>query len=326
MLNLALIAIWLLLSLVSLCLGQYHVSIDEAIKILLGSDADATARSVMYDIRIPRILLSSLCGGSLALAGLSLQTVFKNPLVGPHIVGVSTAAAFGGALCILLGFGSFYIVGFAFFFGLAALFMLYFIAKLVARADIFSLILAGIVINGVFAALTSLVQYLADNEEVLPNIVYWLLGSFVSANYDKITLMAIVALPCATILIMLRWRFNLLSLNDDDLKVLGLNIVRLRSVILLLCTLLIAVQVSVSGNIGWVGLVVPHIVRLIAGSDHVRLMPACFIAGAVFMLAIDDLSRCISSAEVPLGILSALVGSPIFAFLLKRSSKNAKSN
>ena len=326
MLNLALIAIWLLLSLVSLCLGQYHVSIDEAIKILLGSDADATARSVMYDIRIPRILLSSLCGGSLALVGLSLQAVFKNPLVGPHIVGVSTAAAFGGALCILLGFGSFYIVGFAFFFGLAALFMLYFIAKLVARADIFSLILAGIVINGVFAALTSLVQYLADNEEVLPNIVYWLLGSFVSANYDKITLMAIVALPCATILIMLRWRFNLLSLNDDDLKVLGLNIVRLRSVILLLCTLLIAVQVSVSGNIGWVGLVVPHIVRLIAGSDHVRLMPACFIAGAVFMLAIDDLSRCISSAEVPLGILSALVGSPIFAFLLKRSSKNAKSN
>ena len=125
---------------------------------------------------------------------------------------------------------------------------------------------------------------------------------------------------------MLRWRFNLLSLNDDDLKALGLNIVRLRSVILLLCTLLIAVQVSVSGNIGWVGLVVPHIVRLIAGSDHVRLMPACFIAGAVFMLAIDDLSRCISSAEVPLGILSALVGSPIFAFLLKRSSKNAKSN
>ena len=326
MLNLALIAIWLLLSLVSLCLGQYHVGIDEAIKILLGSDADATARSVMYDIRIPRILLSSLCGGSLALAGLSLQAVIKNPLVGPHIVGVSTAAAFGGALCILLGFGSFYIVGFAFFFGLAALFMLYFIAKLVARADIFSLILAGIVINGVFAALTSLVQYLADNEEVLPNIVYWLLGSFVSANYDKITLMAIVALPCATILIMLRWRFNLLSLNDDDLKALGLNIVRLRSVILLLCTLLIAVQVSVSGNIGWVGLVVPHIVRLIAGSDHVRLMPACFIAGAVFMLAIDDLSRCISSAEVPLGILSALVGSPIFAFLLKRSSKNAKSN
>ena len=322
----ALLLLWVLLFAVSLGIGQYPVSLEETGKILLGSSADETAKSVVLDIRIPRALLSSLCGGILALSGLALQAVFKNPLVGPHIVGVSTAAAFGGALCILLGFGSFYIVGFAFFFGLAALFMLYFIAKLVARADIFSLILAGIVINGVFAALTSLVQYLADNEEVLPNIVYWLLGSFVSANYDKITLMAIVALPCATILIMLRWRFNLLSLNDDDLKALGLNIVRLRSVILLLCTLLIAVQVSVSGNIGWVGLVVPHIVRLIAGSDHVRLMPACFIAGAVFMLAIDDLSRCISSAEVPLGILSALVGSPIFAFLLKRSSKNAKSN
>ncbi|WP_170000873.1 iron ABC transporter permease [Campylobacter sp. RM16189] len=320
-----LIAIWIITCLVSLGLGQYHIEFSEVLSILIGSSDNETAKSVIWGIRVPRILLSSLCGGVLALSGLSLQAVFKNPLVGPHIVGVSTAAAFGGALCILIGFGSFYIVGFAFFFGILALLALFFLAKFVSKADIFSLILAGIVINGVFAALTSLVQYLADNEEVLPNIIYWLLGSFVSANYDKLTLLAVISLPCATLLIMLRYRFNLLSLNDDDLKVLGVNITLLRSFILILCTLLIAVQVSVSGNIGWIGLVVPHIARPICGSDHTSSMPACFVIGAIFMLFVDDLARSISSVEVPLSILSALIGSPVFAILLKRSASNAKS-
>ena len=198
--------------------------------------------------------------------------------------------------------------------------MLYFIAKFVSRSDVFSLILAGIVINGVFAALTSLVQYLADNEDVLPNIIYWLLGSFVRADYDKLIMLAAVSAPCVVALIAMRWRFNLLSLEDGDLKVLGVNIVRLRSVILVICTLLVAAQVSVSGNIGWIGLVVPHVARMIFGSDHLRSMPACFVAGAVFMLAIDDVSHSISSSEVPLSIISALIGSPIFAVLLKRSA------
>ena len=316
----ALLLLWILLFAVSLGIGKYPVSLEETGRILLGSSADETAKSVVLDIRIPRALLSSLCGGILALSGLALQAVFKNPLVGPHIVGVSTAAAFGGALCIMLGFGSYFIVGFAFFFGLAALFMLYFIAKFVSRSDVFSLILAGIVINGVFAALTSLVQYLADNEDVLPNIIYWLLGSFVSADYDKLILIAIVSAPCVLLLLLIRYRFNLLSLNDEDLKVLGVNITLLRSFILIVCTLLIAVQVSVSGNIGWVGLVVPHITRLICGSDHVRSIPNCFIIGAIFMLFVDDLARSISSSEVPLSILCALIGSPIFAILLKRSA------
>lgn len=326
MLNVILLLIWVVLALISLASGQFHIPLEEIFKILFSGGGDEAAKSVMLDVRIPRILLSSLCGGALAIAGLSLQAVFKNPLVGPHIVGVSTAAAFGGALCILLGLSGLWLAGFAFCFGLTALFLLYLLAKFVARADIFSLILAGIVINGVFAALTSLVQYLADDEEVLPNIVFWLLGSFVSAGYDKVILMCAIALPASAVLIALRWRFNLLSLNDDDLRVLGVDVKFLRCTILALCTALIAVQVSVSGNIGWVGLVVPHATRLIAGSDHVKLMPACFIAGAIFMLAIDDLSRSLSSAEIPLGILSALIGSPIFALLLKRNAKNAKSN
>ena len=200
----ALLLLWVLLFAVSLGIGQYPVSLEETGKILLGSSADETAKSVVLDIRIPRALLSSLCGGILALSGLALQAVFKNPLVGPHIVGVSTAAAFGGALCIMLGFGSYFIVGFAFFFGLIALFMLYFIAKFVSRSDVFSLILAGIVINGVFAALTSLVQYLADNEDVLPNIIYWLLGSFVRADYDKFIMLTAVSAPCVAALIAMR--------------------------------------------------------------------------------------------------------------------------
>ena len=316
--------IWFIICLISLGMGRYNVEFIEIIKIILSRSADESARSVIMDIRIPRILLSSLCGGVLALSGLCLQAVFKNPLVGPHIVGVSTAAAFGGALCILIGFSSFYIVGFAFVFGLIALFMLFFLAKFISRSDVFSLILAGIVINGLFAALTSLIQYLADAENILPNIVYWLLGSFVSASYDKISLVGIISVPCVSVLIALRWRFNLLSLDDGDLKALGVNITLLRSFILALCTFLVAAQVSVSGNIGWIGLVVPHIARILCSSDHVKSIPSCFIIGAIFMLIVDDLARSVSSGEVPLGILSALIGSPVFAILLKRSGANAK--
>ncbi|MCD8213324.1 MAG: iron ABC transporter permease [Campylobacter sp.] len=322
---LILVVVWILICLVSLQTGQYGIEFSRVLEILVGISHDRTSNSVIFDVRIPRILLSSLCGGILALCGLSLQAVFKNPLVGPHIIGVSTAAAFGGALCILIGLWKFYIVSFAFFFGLLALAMLYFIAKFIAKTDVFSLILAGIVINGIFAALTSLVQYLADSENVLPNIIYWLLGSFVSANYDKLALIAIISLPCVVLLMLMRYRFNLLSLSDEDLTVLGVNITLLRSCILVICTLLIAVQVSVSGNIGWVGLVVPHMTRLLCGSDHVKSMPNCFIIGAIFMLFVDDLARSIGNSEIPLSILCALIGSPIFAVLLKRSASNAKS-
>ncbi len=311
---------WGILAIISLGVGRYSIGFFELFNALFGG-GESTAKDIIYGVRLPRILLSSLSGGVLALSGLCLQAVFKNPLVGPHIVGVSTGAAFGGSLAILFALGSFFIVSFAFIFGLVAILMLYMLARFVKRVDIFTLVLSGIVVNGFFAALISLVQYIADVEQILPNIVFWLLGSFVSANYTKLTLIASIALPCLVVLMMLRWRFNLLSLDDNDLKALGVNLFFLRAMILLLCTLLIAVQVSVSGNIGWVGLVVPHMARFVAGSDHLKSMPLCFVFGAIFMLLIDNFGRSMSASEIPLGILSALVGTPIFALLLRQNSK-----
>ncbi|MDA3055177.1 MULTISPECIES: FecCD family ABC transporter permease [unclassified Campylobacter] len=313
-----LIILWAFLAIFSLGIGQYSLGIGEILKILLGR-GDSVASSVIFTIRIPRILLASLCGGTLALAGLCLQSVFKNPLVGPNIIGISTASALGGALAILFGFASTLLPLCAFIFGVIALLCLFFLAKFVRKTDIFSLILAGIVINGLFSALISLTQYVADDENILPNIIYWLLGSFASANYDKLVLCAAVSIPCIIILILMRFRFNLLSLGDADLKALGVNVAALRIGILVLCTLLISAQVSVSGNIGWIGLVIPHIARIVCGSDNIRSLPACFILGAIFMLIIDDASRGIFPAEIPISILSALIGSPIFAILLKRS-------
>lgn len=319
----ALSLIWVVIAIFSLGFGRYTLSPHEIISAILYKTNDV-ATSVIYDIRLPRILLCSLCGGALGIAGMCLQGVFKNPLVGPHIVGVSTAAAFGGAMAILFGFGAYIVTISAFGFGILALAILYLIASYTKSSDIFSLVLAGIVINGVFSALISLVQYLSDSEEVLPNIIYWLLGSFVGSDSAKLWLMSTIALPCVIVLILMRYRLNLLSLSEQDLRAMGINSALLRSAILLLCTFLIAAQVSVSGSIGWVGLVVPHITRLIVGANHEKSVPASFIFGAIFMLVVDDVARTIAESEIPLGILSALIGSPIFAILLKRNL-NAKS-
>lgn len=313
---------WLILALISLGIGQYGVGVFEILHILLGKITNEVSKDVILNIRLPRVLGSSLCGGILAICGMSLQGLFKNPLVDPKIIGVSTGAAFGGCLAILLGVGGFWLVIFAFIFGLISLLMLYFIASFVKTINIFTLILSGIVVNGFFAALISLIQYVADTEEVLPNIIFWLLGSFVNVGYEKLLLLIIIALPCVLILFFMRWRFNLLSLDEKDLRALGVSLNSLRAIILLVCTLMIATQVSVSGNIGWIGLVVPHMARMISGADHVKSLPLSFIFGAIFMLLIDNLARSITMGEIPLGILSALIGTPVFAYLLKRSSKN----
>lgn len=314
----ALALIWAFLALISLGVGQYGLSVVEVANTLFGHGSNVQ-NSVIFGIRIPRVLLSSLCGGALGLAGLTLQAVFKNPLVGPGIIGVSSASAFGGALAILFSLHYGFVFSFTFICGVIALASLYAMAKFLNTKDIFSLILSGIIINGIFSALVGLVQYLADSETTLPNIVFWLLGSFVRADYEKVMTAAMLMAPCIIIIILMRWRLNLLSMSDIELKILGIRLDVIRFVLLVLSTLLIATQVSVSGSIGYVGLVVPHITRFIVGNNHLRSAPASFIVGAIFMLVVDDLSRNIATSEIPLSILTALIASPVFIYLLKKS-------
>lgn len=318
------ILIWLFLAILSLGIGQYNISINEVFNTLLGKGS-STWQSVIFGVRIPRILLSSLCGGVLGLAGITLQAVFKNPLVGPSIIGVSTASAFGGTLAILFSLHYGFVFIFAFIFGLSALAALYAMAKFIKRKDIFSLILSGIIINGIFTAFVSLVQFLADNENTLPNIVFWLLGSFVRADYNRVFIAGVIMLPCIGLIFAMRWRLNLLSTDSTELKILGINVGFLRFILLTLCTLLIATQVSVSGSIGYMGLVIPHMARFSVGNNHLKSVPASFIIGAIFMLLIDDMSRSMSTSEVPLSILTALICSPVFIYLLKKSFNGYRS-
>ncbi|XUA21028.1 FecCD family ABC transporter permease [Citrobacter sp. OP27] len=319
-----LIAFTLLLALVSLCLGQFHLSIGDVVTQLLHPDApNEIAGQVVWTVRLPRVMMAFLCGAALGLSGATLQGVFRNPLVDPHIIGVTSGAAFGGTLAILLGLSPLFMMGSTFSFGLAALGLVYLIATLQGRESTLALILSGIILSGFFAALVSLMQYLADTEEVLPNIVFWLLGSFATANWHKVMLVAGPVLLAGAVLFALRWRINLLSLDEKDARALGVSVKPLRRGVLVSCGLLVAAQVAVSGSIAWVGLVIPHLARLLVGADHRRLLPTAFWLGGAFMIMVDDLARTLTQAEIPIGIITALVGAPAFTFLLIYSQRRS---
>jgi iron complex transport system permease protein len=274
---------------------------------------------VVEIVRLPRILLVVLCGIGLALSGAAMQGVFRNPLVGPEIVGVSAGAAFGGVLAILLSFSSFGIAIMAFGFGMGALAAAFGLASLTRRASVLGLVLSGVIIGAFFGALVGLVEYTADARAQLPDIVYWLLGSFAGATYDKVALVAGATLIAGTLLMLLRWRINLLSLGETDAGALGVNVHALRWFIVGLVSLLVGAQVSVSGGVGWVGLIVPHAARMIVGPEHTRLLPVSALFGGFYLLAMDDIARSGLTQEIPIGILTAIIGTPIFGFLFWRT-------
>lgn len=310
-----LLILWIFLSLISLCIGNYNISLKDIFYILFFQDGDEASRNVIFHIRIPRVLISSICGGILAICGVYLQGMFKNPLVDSKIIGVSTACAFGGSLAILLGFSGVILICFSFVFGILSLFALLLIASFVKEYSLFTLILSGIIINGFFGALIGLIQFLADNEEILPNIVFWLMGSFANSDYEKLAILLVASLPFIILLIKLRWNLNTISLDEKSYK----DGKKIKILIFISTTALISTQVSISGNIGWIGLIVPHIARFLSSVNHLKSVPYSFVFGMSFMLMVDNISRNLSSNEIPIGIISALIGTPLFAFLLRRS-------
>ncbi|HEV7259626.1 MAG TPA: iron ABC transporter permease [Bosea sp. (in: a-proteobacteria)] len=324
----ALLAVALVIvALASLGLGRYEIPPLKVLRILasgLGLPDPSlieVERNVVFNVRLPRILVAIFAGAGLALCGAALQGVFRNPLVGPHIIGVSSGAAFGGTLAILFGASRSMLLLGAFAFGMLSLLMVYALHALVARRNMLALVLAGVIVGGFFGALVSLVQYLADTEEKLPRIVFWLLGSFATADYEKLALILGPILVGGILLLLLRWRINILSLGEDDAQALGISVAGTRWLILALISLIVSAQVAVSGVIGWVGLVVPHLARMMVGPDHRQLLPASALAGALYMLLIDDVARTATDSEIPLGILTALLGAPIFALVFFRSQR-----
>ena len=299
----------------SLCFGQYPLSLSAVGHTLVHlPPGEGVIGQIVWSVRLPRVVMALLAGGALGLCGATLQGVFQNPLVDPHIIGVTAGSAFGGTLAILLGVGSLLMMASTFFFGLAAL---------QGRDSTLGLSRSGIILSGFFAALVSLMQYLADSEETLPNIVFWLLGSFATASWHKVLLMSLPLAMAAGALWKLRWRINLLALEERDARSLGVPVAALRRGVLVCCAVLVAAQVAVSGSIAWMGLVVPHLARLLVGADHRRLLPTAFWLGAALMLVVDDLARTLTQAEIPIGIITALLGAPLFTVLLVQSRRRS---
>ncbi len=319
-----LLLILLLLIVVSLAtLGRYPLTVGQVIHVLLtttpfGARGEFTNTPwvVVEIVRLPRILLVSLCGAGLALAGAAMQGVFRNPARLAGYRRGTAGAACGGVIAILLGFAASGIVGTAFLFGFGALALAFMLARLSGRAGTLALILAGVVIGSFFGSVLGLLEYLASGRPELPQIIYWLLGSFAGRDPTRKSRSSPPRWPSAgTLLLALRWRINVLSLDELDAAALGINSGILRWVIIGLVSLIVAAQVSVSGGVGWVGLVVPHLARMLVGPDHVRLLPTSALLGAIYLLVMDDIARSVGTQEIPIGLLTSAVGTPVFAFL-----------
>lgn len=313
------------IAVVALGTGRLSVAPATVLRILVdnvvGLDRDwsGTEARVVEGLRAPRVALSLLLGGGLACAGAVLQGVLRNPLVAPQILGVSSGASFGGALAIVGGLGSAFLVGGAFVFGLAAMVLVFAMSRIDGRSPVLMLVLSGVVVGAFFSALVSALTYVADPQQRLPAVVFWLLGSLATATWDKVATAAVPVGVGVAVVMSLRWRINVLALGDDDAAALGVPVQALRWVLLAAVAVIVAGAVAVSGVIGWVGLVVAHLARMWVGPDHRVLVPVSFLVGAGYLTAIDTVARTLTAGEIPIGILTAVVGAPAFFVLLRRT-------
>jgi iron complex transport system permease protein len=314
-----------MLAALALTLGRYPLALaDIAATLAAPSAAPASPVAlVVWNVRLPRIVGALLVGAALAAAGAAFQQMFRNPLVAPDTLGVSSGAALGAIGGIFLGAGVVAIQALAFAGGLGAVGLVWLVGSRMRALDpLVTLILTGIVVAGLIGAAISLLKYLADPYNTLPTITFWLLGSL--AGFARAD-MASAALPVGVALLalwLMRWRVNLLTLDDDEAHALGVPVRALRGLVIASATLATATAVAFAGIIGWIGLVVPHIARLLAGPEFTRLLPVSVLFGAAFMLAVDTLGRTIATIEIPPGVLTALVGSPVFVYLLARMRRS----
>lgn len=313
----------IILFFISFLIGRYPISPVEVVLTLLSLlnpdfAVSPVVSSIVFNIRLPRIIAAMLVGASLAIAGASFQGIFKNPLVSPDILGVSAGSGFGASLAILTTGGNLLIQIFSFIFGIISVTITYVISKSYKAGGILVLVLSGVAISAFFNALISGAKFMADPTDKLPQIVYWLMGSLSAVTMDKLIMVIIPIFIGGSILLLFRWRLNLLSMGDEEAQSLGINPSRLRLIIIVASTLVTAASVSISGIIGWVGLLVPHIARMIVGPDHKILIPASLSLGGSFLLLIDNVSRVITAIEMPIGILTAIIGVPIFLYLLRK--------
>lgn len=302
-------AVLIVAALVSVLIGRYEIDLSHI-------KDDTNIATVLFNIRLPRIALACMVGAALSVSGTAYQGVFQNALASPDILGASSGAAFGAALAILLGGSTVSITLSAFFFSLLTVFLSWLISTKGRGRKVLLLVLSGIIVGSLFNAGTSYLKLVADPQSQLQEITYWLMGSLAGAKKTDLLIAGIPMIIGAVPLILLRWKINLLTLGDEEAKTLGINVDRIRIIVICCSTLLTAAAVSVSGMIGWVGLVIPHLCRKFVGNNYKQLIPASLITGAIFLLIVDDICRNLLSVEIPIGILTAFVGAPFFMFIL----------
>lgn len=309
----------------SLMLGQIYIppvtifKIFASIVLPIKQTWSPTLESILFDVRVPRLLAGILVGAGLSISGAAFQGLFRNPLVSPHILGVSSGAGLGAAVAILF-FGNILAIQVCSFTGgLLAVLMTYSLSRVYRTTPVLMLVLSGIIVGSLFSAATSLIKYIADPVNEMPSIVFWLLGSLNNASNRDMTVVGPIIVLGISVLLLIRWRINLLAMGEEDARALGVDTGRIRATVILCATMISAAAVSIGGIIGWIGLVIPHIGRILAGPDNKTLLPVTVLVGASYLVAVDTIARTAMEMEIPIGILTALVGAPIFAYLLRKN-------
>lgn len=314
----------------SVTIGRYDIGMVDVWRILWDNVVPATApawTSVQADvvevIRLPRILAALVIGAGLSISGAALQGLFRNPLIDPSLIGVTAGAGFGGTLAILLIGGGYPVVAAAFAFGIGSLLVVKGLASVKGRTSTLALVLAGVIMTAFFESAISIVKLLADPHQKLPAITYWLMGSIAATSYSDLALIALAILPPSVVIFLLRYQINILSLGEEKARALGSPIETVQWTIFAAVSVISAGVVATSGIIGWVGLVIPHVARTLVGPDHGRLLPVAALIGAIYLLLVDDIARTATVAELPIGIITALIGVPVFALILRRTQSRS---
>lgn len=306
----------------SLCIGRYSINPGDVFQAFLTkfskADGNRAMENVVFLIRIPRIAAALLIGAALSVSGAVYQSTFRNPLVSPDLLGVSSGASMGAAVAILMGFGMQFVQIFAFLGGITAVALATALPRLLRNSSNMMLVLSGIIVSGFMNSILGITKFFAEEQSELASIVFWQMGSLASINAKQVLSVAPAISICLILVLLIAWRLNILSFGEQEARTVGVNVPQLRGIAVICASLLTAAAVCISGTIGWIGLIIPHFGRLICGSDNTKLLPVTILLGGGFLLIIDTFARSATSMEIPLSILSGIIGAPLYAWLLYR--------
>lgn len=316
---------------VSILTGRYSITPGQMFQLIakrisgtqISKSINSNMETILFQVRLPRVLSAMLIGAGLSASGAAYQGMFRNPMISPDILGVSSGAGFGASIAILMSFGSLGIEMTAFLFGILAVGLSYFISKAVSRGNttMLVLVLIGMVVSSLFQSMISITKYIADPYGKMPAITFWLMGGLSTITPDDVKILLIVIIAAIVPLMLIRWKINVLSFGEEEAMALGIHISRIRSILILCSTIITAACVSASGMIGWVGLIVPHLARMIVGPDYKILLPVSCLMGGMYLLLVDTIARSVFPMEIPLGILTSIIGTPFFMYLLLKGKK-----